>query len=90
MFRAQEGDATAWSVKAVDSKEFEGPFQINYRVENLKELLRVLKEENVHVFEEVQETEEYGSFGWILDLDGNKVELWQPPLVNAKKAKIDK
>ena len=49
----------------------------NYRVENLHELLKVLKEEGVTIVGEVQEYE-YGKFGWILDNDGNKSELWEP------------
>ena len=50
---------------------------VNYRVENLKELLKVLKEEGVTIVGEMQ-TYDYGKFGWILDPDGNKIELWEP------------
>lgn len=49
----------------------------NYRVENLKKLLEVLKEEGVNIIGEVEEYE-YGKFGWIFDNDGNKIELWEP------------
>lgn len=49
----------------------------NYRVENLEELLEVLKEEGVTIVGEMQEFE-YGKFGWILDPEGNKIELWEP------------
>jgi predicted enzyme related to lactoylglutathione lyase len=49
----------------------------NYRVENLEELLETLKGEGVEVMEEVQKVEE-GKFGWIMDLEGNKIELWEP------------
>ena len=52
-------------------------FMFNYRVENLEELLQVLKEEGVTVVGEI-ETYEYGKFGWILDNDSNKIELWEP------------
>lgn len=48
----------------------------NYRVENLHELLSVLKQEDVKIVGEVEEFE-YGKFGWILDNDGNKIELWK-------------
>jgi predicted enzyme related to lactoylglutathione lyase len=51
---------------------------INYRVENLVELLDVLRSEGVTVVGEMQEYE-YGKFGWILDPEGNKIELWEPP-----------
>ena len=50
---------------------------VNYRVENLEGLLKVLKEEGVTIVGEMQ-TYEYGKFGWILDPDGNKIELWEP------------
>ena len=49
----------------------------NYRVENLDELLKSLKEEGVTIVGEVEEYS-YGKFGWILDNDGNKIELWEP------------
>lgn len=48
----------------------------NYRVENLAELLKVLKDEGVTIVGEMEY--EYGKFGWILDNDGNKIELWEP------------
>ena len=50
---------------------------INFRVENLIELMAVLKEEGVTVLEEIEEYD-YGKFGWILDPEGNKIELWDP------------
>jgi predicted enzyme related to lactoylglutathione lyase len=51
---------------------------LNFRVEDLDSLLETLDAEGVHVFDEVEDGE-FGKFGWILDLEGNKVELWQPP-----------
>jgi predicted enzyme related to lactoylglutathione lyase len=71
---------TSWSTFANDTQYFQPsakPFMINYRVENLTELLKVLKEEGVHVVGEVEEYE-YGKFGWIMDPEGNKIELWEP------------
>jgi uncharacterized glyoxalase superfamily protein PhnB len=53
------------------------PFMINFRVKNLKALLKKLSEEGVNIVGEVLE-EEYGKFGWILDPEGNKIELWEP------------
>lgn len=52
-------------------------FMMNFRVENLVELLKVLKEEGVTIVGEIEEYE-YGKFGWILDPEGNKIELWEP------------
>lgn len=52
-------------------------WMINFRVEDLDALLQVLKEEGVEIIGE-PETYDYGKFGWILDPEGNKIELWQP------------
>jgi predicted enzyme related to lactoylglutathione lyase len=56
----------------------------NYRVENLRALLDELRKEGVSVVGEVEEYE-YGKFGWIIDPEGNKIELLEPidvPLVS--------
>jgi predicted enzyme related to lactoylglutathione lyase len=55
----------------------EKPFMFNYRVENLKALLNVLQKEGVEVVGEIEEYE-YGRFGWIMDPEGNKIEVWEP------------
>jgi len=71
---------TEWSPFKSDTTHFqpsEKPFMLNYRVENLVELLKVLKEEGVTIVGEMQEYP-YGKFGWILDPDGTKIELWEP------------
>ncbi|MBD8490763.1 VOC family protein [Echinicola sp. CAU 1574] len=52
-------------------------FMINYRVENLEELLKELKKEGVTITDEI-ETYEYGKFIHIMDPEGNKIELWEP------------
>ena len=52
-------------------------FMINYRVEDIEALVEVLKSEGVTILNEI-ETYDYGKFVHILDLDGNKIELWQP------------
>ncbi|ETN94292.1 VOC family protein [Zhouia amylolytica] len=52
-------------------------FMFNFRVENLEELLEVLKEEGVTVIGSIEKYS-YGKFGWILDPEGNKIELWEP------------
>jgi predicted enzyme related to lactoylglutathione lyase len=49
----------------------------NYRVENLVELLVELKKEGGTIVGEIQEFD-YGKFGWIIDNEGNKIELWEP------------
>lgn len=71
---------TAWSVFDQET-EYTDPstkdFMINYRVENLKELLKTLRDEGVEVVGEM-EVFEYGKFGWIMDPNGIKIELWEP------------
>ena len=79
-FQEREKGWTAFSLFDADTKYFEPSekqFMVNLRVENLFELLKILREEGVHVFDETEDGE-YGKFGWILDIEGNKVELWQP------------
>ncbi len=71
---------TAWSTFKADTKYFspsEKPFMFNYRVENLVALLEELRKEGVQVVGEMEEYD-YGKFGWILDPEGNKIELWEP------------
>jgi len=53
-------------------------FMINYRVKNLRDVLRELRHEGVGVDEKIEETS-YGKFGWIADPEGNRIELWEPP-----------
>lgn len=75
----KEGN-TVWSIFPEDTAYFQPgnrDFMFNYRVENLVELLEVLKEEGVEIIGEVEEYP-YGKFGWIMDPDGNKIELWEP------------
>jgi predicted enzyme related to lactoylglutathione lyase len=75
------GGSTAWLIAAHDSKQFApgtSPFMVDYRVENLDALLRALKAEGCNVLDETNDSE-YGKFGWVIDPEGNKVELWEPP-----------
>ena len=55
----------------------EKSLMINFRVSNLDVLLEELKKEGVEIVGEKEEYE-YGKFGWIIDPEGNKIELWQP------------
>lgn len=72
------GGSTIWSAFKKDSDTFTAPFMINYRVDDLHGLLAALREEGCRVEDKVDDSE-YGKFGWVIDPDGNKVELWQPP-----------
>ncbi len=70
---------TAWAVSSgSDFAPSTASFMINYRVADLRWLLKALREEGCEVLEKVEESE-YGKFGWVMDPEGNKVELWQPP-----------
>ena len=51
---------------------------VNYRVEDLHALVKVLQAEGRNVLEMIDESE-YGKFAWVIDPQGNKLELWQPP-----------
>lgn len=71
---------TQWSPMNEDTPYFnpsKKEFMINFRVHDLEGLLKVLKEEGVEIIGEM-ETYSYGKFGWIMDPEGNKLELWEP------------
>ena len=72
---------TVWNPFAEDSAYFapsESRLMINYRVPDLHALLAVLRSEGCTVDDKVEESE-YGKFGWVMDPEGNRIELWQPP-----------
>ena len=71
---------TVWSPFNESTKYFEPSpkeFMINYRVENIEQLVEELKNEDVTVVDEI-EVYDYGKFVHILDIEGNKIELWEP------------
>ena len=73
---------TIWSIGAADANQFapsSSTFMINYRVEDLTALLKALRNEGCNVLEKTDESD-YGKFGWVVDPEGNKVELWEPPV----------
>ncbi len=75
------GGTTIWSVGAADSDSYApstSSFMINYRVHDLAALLQALRDEGCNVLDKTDDSE-YGKFGWVMDPEGNKVELWQPP-----------
>jgi len=72
---------TVWSPFAKDTDYFapsQSSFMINYRVDELHALLAALRKEGCEVDDKVEESE-YGKFGWLMDPDGNRIELWQAP-----------
>ena len=77
---------TVWCVFPADTEYFgSGPQQamINYRVDDLDGLLRKLEDAGVEV-DLKREEGEYGRFAWIIDPEGNRVELWEPPSAKPK------
>lgn len=72
--------STQWSAFGDNTKYFEPStkdFMINYRVENLEALVEQLKKEGVTIVDKI-ETYDYGKFVHIMDVEGNKIELWEP------------
>jgi len=71
---------TTWSLFPADTKYFGSPTQqamVNYRVDDLDELLVQLKAAGVTI-DPKREDADYGRFAWISDPEGNRIELWQP------------
>ena len=75
------GGTTVWSVSPVESDYFApsaSSFMVNYRVEDLHGVVAALRAEGCDVLDKIDESE-FGKFAWVIDPEGNKVELWQPP-----------
>ena len=73
--------STIWSIAEAGSETFSpgtAPFMVNYRVDDLAALMQALRDEGCQVLEKTEDAE-FGKFGWVIDPEGNKVELWQPP-----------
>lgn len=77
-------ESTVWCIFPASSTYFDpsqAPFMVNYRVENLDALLEALRAEGCDVDPKSQDSE-HGRFGWVMDPEGNRIELWQPPAGN--------
>jgi predicted enzyme related to lactoylglutathione lyase len=75
------GGTTIWTVSSADGDDFApstASFMINYRVDDLHALLQALRAEGCQVLDKTDDSQ-FGKFGWVIDPQGNKVELWQPP-----------
>lgn len=73
--------STAWNPFDRDTRYFDpsgAPFMINYRVADLDALLEALRAAGLEVDSRVEESE-FGRFGWVMDPEGHRVELWEPP-----------
>jgi predicted enzyme related to lactoylglutathione lyase len=75
------GGTTIWSIGSADSTPFApgtAPFMINYRVADVHALVQLLRDEGCNVLDKTEDSE-YGKFAWVIDPEGHKVELWEPP-----------
>lgn len=78
--RPEEVNYLNWDAFADTTSYFnpsEKEFMLNYRVQNLEGLVRKLKQNGVRILDEIS-VYEYGKFVHIMDLEGNKIELWEP------------
>jgi catechol 2,3-dioxygenase-like lactoylglutathione lyase family enzyme len=76
-----EKGMTIWSAFKSDTTYLEpgtASFMVNFRVADLHALLAALRGEGCNVEDRTEESEQ-GKFGWVIDPEGNKVELWEPP-----------
>jgi catechol 2,3-dioxygenase-like lactoylglutathione lyase family enzyme len=75
----QKEHSTVWTIFPASTSYIPAtqPFMINYIVDDLDALLDRLKQEGVKI-DAKRMNESFGRFAWIYDLDGNKIELWQP------------
>ena len=83
---AEDGGATVWHVADHDSKWFspsESRFMINYRVDDMEALVEQLKSDGIEI-QQGLEYHENGVFAWIMDPEGNKIELWEPKIWDDK------
>jgi predicted enzyme related to lactoylglutathione lyase len=72
---------TVWAIFPKDTKYFDpsrAGFMMNFIVEDLDALLATLREEGVEI-DPKREDYDYGRFAWIIDPEGNRIELWEPP-----------
>lgn len=83
---AEDKGLTVWHVAEKESQWFspsDSSFMINYRVDNLSEMIEQLRQGGVEIIGG-PESHENGKFAWLMDPDGNKVELWEPMIWDDK------
>jgi predicted enzyme related to lactoylglutathione lyase len=84
--KAEDKGLTVWHIAEKESQWFspsDSSFMINYRVDNLGEMMAQLRADGVEIVGG-PESHENGKFAWILDPEGNKVELWEPMIWDEK------
>ena len=81
-----QNGTTVWSIFDATTQYMQpstSPFMINYRVADLPAVLEALRQEGCDVDSRMDESE-FGKFGWVMDPEGNRIELWQPPSEDPK------
>lgn len=79
--RAQQAGPTVFAAFAGDSEYFGSSTQqvmLNFRVNDLDAMLAQLRAAGANVVDDLQVMDGVGRFGWVIDPDGNRIELWQP------------
>ena len=87
--RAEDNGATVWHVADSTSDWFspsDSSFMINYRVDDLETMIESLTAAGIDILKG-PEYHENGAFAWLLDPDGNKIELWEPKIWDEKNKK---
>lgn len=77
---AADGGLTVWNLAEQGTEWFapsESSFMINYRVDDLEALAKDLADAGIQLLDSIVE-DDTGKFGWVMDPEGNKVELWEP------------
>ncbi len=86
---AEDKGMTVWTVAARDSTWFhpsDSSFMINYRVDDMEQLIAQLEGDGIEI-QQGPEYHENGVFAWIMDPEGNKIELWEPKIWDEKNKK---
>ncbi len=84
--KAEDKGLTVWHIAEKESQLFspsDSSFMINYRVDDLEEMIAQLRAGGVEIIQG-PESHENGKFAWVMDPEGNKVELWEPMIWDEK------
>ena len=78
--KSADNGVTVWHVAEKNTEWFSpstASFMINYRIDSMSEMVKQLQQNGVEILKG-PESHENGTFAWIVDPDGNKIELWEP------------